>query len=114
MTNMDMIGGYNPDQGVGIGGYGTSDAWPEVFKDVEGNIKFFTDRAGSSGSDHGSFYAKNIPVLFFQTGGHVDYQTPTDDADKVYAQAEAEILNVEIKLIEKAMHLPKLNFTEVK
>ena len=24
MTNMDMIGRYNPDRGVGIGGYGTS------------------------------------------------------------------------------------------
>jgi hypothetical protein len=114
MTNMDMIGRYNPDRGVGIGGYGTSDAWPEVFRDVKGEVKFFTDRAGSGGSDHGSFYAKNIPVLFFHTGGHDDYHTPTDDADKVDAQAEAEILHVEIKLIEKAMKLPKLIFTEVK
>ncbi|WP_373330880.1 M28 family peptidase [Salmonirosea aquatica] len=85
-----------------------------MFNDVEGEVKFFTDRAGSGGSDHGSFYAKNIPVLFFHTGGHDDYHTPTDDADKVDAQAEAEILNVEIKLIENAMKLPKLNFTEVK
>lgn len=114
MTNMDMIGRYNPDRGVGIGGYGTSDSWPEVFKDVTGDVKFFTERAGSGGSDHGSFYAKNIPVLFFHTGGHDDYHTPTDDADKVDAPAEAEILNIEIKLIEKAMKLPKLNFTEVK
>ena len=114
MTNMDMIGRYNPERGVGIGGYGTSDAWPEVFKNVTGEVKFFTDRAGSGGSDHGSFYAKNIPVLFFHTGGHDDYHTPTDDADKVNALAEVGILNVEIKLIEKAMQLPKLNFTEVK
>ena len=114
MTNMDMIGRYNPGRGVGIGGYGTSDAWPDIFKDVQGEVKFFTDRAGSGGSDHGSFYAKNIPVLFFHTGGHDDYHTPTDDADKVDAQAEAGILAVEIKLIENAMKLPKLNFTEVK
>jgi len=114
MTNMDMIGRYNSGRGVGIGGYGTSDAWPDVFKDVTGEVKFFTDRAGSGGSDHGSFYAKNIPVLFFHTGGHDDYHTPTDDADKVVAEAEAGILAIEIKLIEKAMKLPKLNFTEVK
>ncbi|MBU1823235.1 MAG: M20/M25/M40 family metallo-hydrolase [Bacteroidetes bacterium] len=114
MTNMDMIGRYNPGRGVGIGGYGTSDAWPDIFKDVQGEVKFFTDWAGSGGSDHGSFYAKNIPVLFFHTGGHDDYHTPTDDADKVDAQAEAGILAVEIKLIENAMKLPKLNFTEVK
>lgn len=114
MTNMDMIGRYNPGRGVGIGGYGTSDAWPEVFKDVKGEVKFFTDRAGSGGSDHGSFYAKSIPVLFFHTGGHDDYHTPTDDAGKVDAQAEAGILAIKIKLIENAMKLPKLNFTEVK
>jgi hypothetical protein len=114
MTNMDMIGRYNPGRGVGIGGYGTSDAWPDIFKDVQGEVKFFTDRAGSGGSDHGSFYAKSIPVLFFHTGGHDDYHTPTDDADKVDAQAEAGILAIEIRLIENAMKLPKLNFTEVK
>lgn len=114
MTNMDMIGRYNPARGVGIGGYGTSDAWAEIFKDVHGEVKFFTDRAGSGGSDHGSFYAKGIPVLFFHTGGHDDYHTPTDDPDKIDTQAEAGILAIQIKLIEKAMRLPKLNFTEVK
>lgn len=76
MSNMDMIGRYNADRGVGIGGYGTSDQWPEVFRDVKGDVKFFTDRAGNGGSDHGSFYAKNIPVLFFHTGGHDDYHKP--------------------------------------
>ncbi|GAB2792239.1 hypothetical protein GCM10027275_41400 [Rhabdobacter roseus] len=114
MTNMDMIGRYDPSRGVGIGGYGTSDAWPEVFKGVEGTVKYFTDRAGSGGSDHGSFYAKQIPVLFFHTGGHDDYHKPTDDPDKVDAEAEAGILAIEVQLIENAMKLPKLNFTEVK
>ena len=47
MTNMDMIGRYNPDRGVGIGGYGTSAAWPGIFGGVASEIKFFTDRAGS-------------------------------------------------------------------
>ncbi|TDB69225.1 M20/M25/M40 family metallo-hydrolase [Arundinibacter roseus] len=114
MLNMDMIGRYNSERGVGIGGYGTSDAWPQVFKDVTGDVKFFTDRAGSGGSDHGSFYAKKIPVLFFHTGGHDDYHTPTDDPEKLNAEAEAGILSLEIKLIENAMELPKLIFTEVK
>ncbi|GAB3173794.1 M20/M25/M40 family metallo-hydrolase [Telluribacter humicola] len=114
MLNMDMIGRYNPERGVGVGGYGTSDAWPNIFKGVQGEVKFFTDRAGSGGSDHGSFYAKQIPVLFFHTGGHDDYHMPTDDPEKVDTRAEAGILDIEIKLIENAMKLPKLNFTEVK
>jgi len=114
MTNMDMIGRYDKNRGVGIGGYGTSPQWPEIFKDVKTETKFFTDSAGSGGSDHGSFYSKQIPVLFFHTGGHDDYHKPTDDAEKVDAIAEAGILDIEIQLIENALKLPKLTFTEVK
>ena len=114
MSNMDMIGRYDPSRGVGIGGYGTSDEWPEIFKDVKSETKFFTDRAGSGGSDHGSFYAKKIPVLFFHTGGHDDYHKPTDDAEKINFKAAAGILGIQIQLMENAMKLPKLKFTEVK
>jgi hypothetical protein len=113
MSNMDMIGRYDPNRGVGIGGYGTCEEWPVVFKDVASETKFFTDKAGSGGSDHGSFYAKKIPVLFFHTGGHDDYHKPTDDPEKVDVKAEAGILNIQINLIENAMKLPKLKFTEV-
>jgi len=113
MANMDMIGRYNAQRGVGIGGYGTSDSWPTVFKDVKGSVKFFTDRAGSGGADHASFYAKKIPVLFFHAGGHDDYHMPTDDVEKIDLLSEVEILNIEIELIEQAMKLPKLKYTEV-
>jgi len=114
MVCMDMIGRYNPDRGVGIGGYGTSDAWPTVFKGVTSDIKFFTDRAGNGGSDNAAFYAKQIPVLFFHTGGHPDYHKPTDDPEKIDAQAEAKILRLEIDLLDKAMNEPKMTFTPVR
>ncbi|NEU66788.1 M20/M25/M40 family metallo-hydrolase [Spirosoma agri] len=113
MICMDMIGRYNPERGVGIGGYGTSDAWPTVFKGVESPIKFFTDRPGNGGSDNAAFYAKQIPVLFFHTGGHPDYHKPTDDPDKIDAKAEEAILRLEIKLLENATQQPKMNFTTV-
>ncbi len=114
MSNLDMIGRYNADRGVGIGGYGTSEAWPEVFKEVKGSVKFFTDRSGSGGADHASFYAKKVPVLFFHTGGHDDYHMPTDDVEKIDIASEIGILEIHLKLIENAMKLPKLVFTEVK
>lgn len=114
MVCMDMIGRYNPERGVGIGGYGTSDAWPTVFKGAESSIKFFTDRAGNGGSDNAAFYAKQIPVLFFHTGGHPDYHKPTDDSEKIDVKAEEAILRLEIKLLENAMQLPKMTFTAVK
>ncbi|MBD2751660.1 M20/M25/M40 family metallo-hydrolase [Spirosoma validum] len=114
MVCMDMIGRYNPQRGVGIGGYGTSDTWPAVFKGIESSIKFFTDRAGNGGSDNAAFYAKQIPVLFFHTGGHPDYHKPTDDPDKINATSEEAILRLEIKLLENALQQPKMTFTAVK
>ena len=114
MICMDMIGRYNPERGVGIGGYGTSDAWPGVFAGVTSPIRFFTDRAGNGGSDNAAFYAKQIPVLFFHTGGHPDYHRPGDDADKIDAKAEAHILALAITLIDRAMQVPKQLFTAVK
>lgn len=113
MLNMDMIGRYDPDRGLGIGGYGTTPSWPEVFRDVQTPIRFFTDNAGKGGSDHHSFYLKNIPVLFFHTGGHPDYHAPGDDPDKINYQAMAEIIDLEIQLIERAMQLNKFPFSVV-
>lgn len=110
MVNMDMIGRYDPERGVGIGGYGTSPSWPQVFEGVGGSVKFFTDPAGSGGSDHASFYAAGLPVLFFHTGGHPDYHMPGDDIEKVDVQSEAAILEIAIQLLENAMELPKLEF----
>lgn len=114
MLNMDMIGRYNPERGVGIGGYGTAEEWPEIFKGVTGEVKFFTDAAGKGGSDHHSFYMAGIPVLFLHTGGHDDYHKPTDDTPKLEAKAEAGILNIAIELIRRAMEYQKLNYVEVR
>lgn len=113
MVNMDMIGRYDSTRGLGIGGVGTSDGWSKIFDGVSSDVKYFTDRSGSGGSDHGSFYAKRIPVLFFHTGGHRDYHMPTDTPEKADTKAEASIIDLEIRLILRAMNENKLNFTEV-
>jgi hypothetical protein len=114
MLNMDMIGRYNPERGVGIGGYGSAEEWPLIFKDVKGNdVKFFTDAAGKGGSDHHSFYVAGVPVLFFHTGGHDDYHKPTDDTAKLKAREEAGILDVAIQLVNNAMKEKKLTYKEV-
>ena len=38
---------------------------------------------GFGGSDHQSFYAKDVPVLFAFTGVHSDYHRPSDDSDRI-------------------------------
>jgi Zn-dependent M28 family amino/carboxypeptidase len=47
---------------------------------------------GYGPSDHSSFYAKQVPVLFFWTGTHNDYHKPSDTADKINYEGEANIL----------------------
>lgn len=111
MLNMDMIGRYNPENGVAIIGYGTSPAFPEIFEGITSDIKFYTGKDGKGGSDQTSFYLKNIPVLFFHTGGHPDYHKSTDDADKIDYRSLKAILELEINVIDRSMHVEQMEFT---
>lgn len=56
---------------------------------------------GFGPSDHSSFYAKQVPVLFFFTGTHDDYHKPTDTADKINYDAEANILSFLAGIVRK-------------
>lgn len=47
------------------------------------NFQLQLNEDGFGPSDHSSFYGKQIPVLFFFTGTHLDYHKPTDTADKI-------------------------------
>ncbi|MBC7930020.1 MAG: M20/M25/M40 family metallo-hydrolase [Rubrivivax sp.] len=47
---------------------------------------------GFGPSDHSSFYAKRVPVLFFFTGSHEDYHKPSDTAERINYAGEARIL----------------------
>ena len=49
---------------------------------------------GFGPSDHSSFYARQIPVLFFWTGTHADYHKPSDTADKINYEDEARIVSL--------------------
>ncbi len=48
---------------------------------------------GYGPSDHSSFYAKGIPVLFFFTGTHQDYHKPSDTAEKIAYEDEARVVS---------------------
>ena len=102
MLNMDMIGRFNPENGVSIIGYGTSTAFETIYQAINQTkyIKNYTGYEGRGGSDQTSFYEKNIPVLFFHTGGHPDYHRPTDDADKVDYTSLKRILELEMAFID--------------
>lgn len=112
MLNMDMIGRLNKETGVSIIGYGTSPEFETIFSAInkEKHVKFYTGYEGRGGSDQTSFYVKDIPVLFFHTGGHPDYHKPTDDADKVDYESLKGIIELEKEIIIRSLAFDKLNF----
>lgn len=110
MLNMDMIGRYNPLSGLAVIGYGTSTSFPTIFEGITSDLKFNLSRDGNGGSDQTSFYKKNIPVLFFHTGGHEDYHKIGDDAHKIDYKALKSILELEIAVLNNSMKEGKMDF----
>ena len=72
-----------------------------VSSDASQQFKLTLNEDGFGPSDHSSFYAKQIPVLFFWTGTHEDYHKPSDTADKINYEDEARILDLVAKLVRE-------------
>ncbi|MGA2426017.1 MAG: M28 family peptidase [Terriglobales bacterium] len=95
MLNMDMIGRIK-DQKVYIGGVGTGSTLKAVVEEAQANSGFKIEYSpgGYSSSDHTSFVAKKIPVLFFFSGLHSDYHKPSDTWEKVDPVSATRLLDV--------------------
>src|SRR5690606_32845871 len=110
MLNFDMIRRY--DQQLAIIGYGTSPSWPGIFDRLDPRrLRIHRGHDGSGGYDQTSFYRKEIPVLFFHTGGHPEYHRPGDTPDKINYPATATIIDMAIDVIKLAMDESKLVFS---
>ncbi len=127
MINMDMIGRLNAEtKKLTVGGYGTALQWPQLLqakyvtpakkkKDQALELDIQFDSSGTGPSDHASFYRKNIPVLFFFTGTHMDYHKPGDDADKINYQGLESIVKYIYKLAEDLQaNTQPLTFTKTR
>jgi len=115
MINMDMIGRIK-DGKVYVGGVGTGSTLQKVLDEAHGDstLKFEISQSGYSSSDHTSFVMKKIPVLFFFSGLHSDYHTPSDTWEKISPDAAANLLNVVGRVtIELASEPAKPVFAEV-
>jgi hypothetical protein len=102
MFNFDMIGRLDTtDNGVMVAGTGTATEFESLLASYEEKsaLVFNHSPEGYGASDHASFYASNVPVLFFTTGAHPDYHTPDDDADKINYEGQKEILDYAYPLI---------------
>ncbi len=108
MINLDMVG-RSKDESVQIIGAGTSSDWKGLLESVNGKIglKVRTSDSGFGASDQQSFYARDIPVLFFFTGVHADYHRPTDTWEKINAEGEARILHFVAEVAARIAAMPE-------
>ena len=97
MINMDMIGRMK-DRKLVIGGVGSAKEWRGLIE-PEKSFELTLNEDGFGPSDHSSFYAKQVPVLFFWTGTHNDYHKPSDTWDKINYNDEAKILSFVARIV---------------
>ncbi len=114
MFNFDMIGRMENNELVMIG-TGTSPVWEKIIPETQpDHFNIRKVASGIGGSDHTSFYLKDIPVIFFFTGIHRDYHKPYDTHDKINYQGQKEILSYAWDLIAQLDKMERLDFTETR
>ena len=109
MVNLDMVGRPKPGPALTIGGYGTATQWQGLVEKLNANhhFKLSTNKGGFGASDHSSFYAADIPVLFLFTGAHEDYHKPSDTADTLRYKGMAEVVGFAADLTLRVANLPQ-------
>jgi hypothetical protein len=115
MLNLDMVGRLNDTSMLQISGVGTAAGFKELIysKSDTSAIKLKLSEEGYGPSDHSSFYFKNIPVLFYFTGAHLDYHTPSDTWDKLNYPGMVEISNQIFNVGQELANSPaRLEFRE--
>ncbi|WP_435007686.1 M20/M25/M40 family metallo-hydrolase [Tundrisphaera lichenicola] len=118
MINFDMVGRLNDKSELTIVGTGSTPGIEEIV-DSLGNAAGFKVKKvkgmsdGFGGSDHESFYLKNVPILFPFTGLHADYHRPSDDTDRINFAGMARVADLgEIILLDIARRPSRPEFTK--
>ncbi|MBI4604841.1 MAG: M20/M25/M40 family metallo-hydrolase [Planctomycetes bacterium] len=111
MVNLDMIGRSKPGGSISVLGSGSSPALPEIIEAASrqsGQPLQANERGmAAGGSDHATFLAREVPVLFFFTGMHPQYNTPEDDAATLDYAGAARLLEAVRATVEGLATLPE-------
>lgn len=95
MVNFDMIGRLNEDKFL-IYGVGTAPEFkPLIDRACEAaELSYKAAKSLPGNSDHASFQAKKIPVIFPFTGLHKQYHQPEDDWELINADGAVKIMRM--------------------
>ncbi|MEE2705470.1 MAG: M20/M25/M40 family metallo-hydrolase [Planctomycetota bacterium] len=107
MLNFDMIGRLRKD-GLILGGVRTAKQFAKLVEAVtiDGKLKVKTS-GPMGGSDHTSFYRKNIPAMNFFTGMTKEYHTPQDDFETINVAGAAQTIDFAERLLIQIAGLPE-------
>ena len=107
MVNLDMVGRMR-DSAMSVSGTGTSSAFKALVEQVAEQTKLNVSCTpdGYGPSDHASFVAAEIPVLFLTTGGHMEYHTPDDLPPTLNYDGLQQTLTFSEALIDRLACLP--------
>ena len=106
MVNLDMVG--RPREGkVYVDGADTAKGLRALVEGLAARppqlpLKVAFGGGGYGPSDHTSFYARGVPVLFLFTGAHADYHRPSDTAEKIDAGGLVAIARLAHRLARDA------------
>jgi hypothetical protein len=102
MLNLDSVGRMR-DHKLYAAGTGTSPIFKELIaKANEGlALEIESSEGGFGPSDHFTFYAHNVPVLFFFTGPHADYHKVSDDWDKINVEGVASVVKLSVHVLSQ-------------
>jgi hypothetical protein len=102
MLNFDMVGRMRQGR-MNVGGVESAALLRALVAEVaQGDRLDIAIRDSPYGpSDHASFYAAGVPVLFFHTGIHDDYHTPGDTADKLNVTGMADVARLALRIAER-------------
>lgn len=106
MVNLDMVGRPRGRK-VYVDGTGTAGGLRAIVNGLAARapplplvLAFGGDGYGPS--DHTSFYARGVPVLFLFTGAHADYHRPTDTAEKIDGAGLAAVASLAYRVAREA------------
>lgn len=113
MINLDMIGRAREGK-VFLSGVQTGSTFAQLLEGVKIPDGLKLDPSGrnsgsnmNDASDHASFNAKQVPVLFFFSGLHSDYHKPGDTADKIDAGNAARLLEYVADFTDRLAEAPE-------
>lgn len=107
-VNMDMISRNDQGEIYASGTYHNPQLKPILKKISSGlypNLKFGHDIPGTGGadwtqsSDHGAFFEKGVPHLYFGVEDHADYHHPSDEFERIHPHFFVGAANLILKSI---------------